>query len=203
MSTRFEELSKEMLKKGLMRKECPVQMHQLALVEVPYKNFDGENKVGEILVLKTLEKNVLRIFQRLVEIDFRIHSIILINEFGGDDNKSMEANNSSSFNCRNITGTDRYSKHSYGVAIDINPVQNPFISENGKVLPKEGEKFLDRDDVRIGMITSEVVDIFSENGFSVWGGDWKSMKDYHHFEVSDDQIPDLTGRLLGYDSFKT
>jgi hypothetical protein len=107
----------------------------------------------------------------------------------------MEANNSSGFNCRYIEGTTKYSMHSYGMAIDINPVQNPFILyEDGKkrVLPEAGKAYLDRGKSKKGMVTEEVISIFKGNNFAVWGGDWKTIKDYHHFEVS----KELLGQLL-------
>lgn len=193
MNARVAEVKQEMTEMGIMKAECPVQMDDLALLEVPYKNFEGEVKKGEILVLRALQEEVKNIFTRLLEVDFRIHNISLINDFDGDDGKSMEANNSSSFNCRAIAGTNKYSKHSYGVAIDINPLQNPFVSEDGAVSPKGGEKFLERDDAHMGMVTPEVVKIFADNKFSIWGGDWDSIKDYHHFEVSDEMIAFLFG----------
>ena len=193
MNSRFSEVKQEMIEMGIMKDECPVQMDDLVLLEVPYKNFEGEVKKGEILVLRALQEEVQNIFVRLIEVDFRIYNISLINDFDGDDDKSMEANNSSSFNCRTIAGTNKYSKHSYGVAIDINPVQNPFISEDGDVTPEGGKQFLNRDDIRMGMVTPEVVKIFADNKFSIWGGNWDSIKDYHHFEVSDEMIAFLLG----------
>ena len=193
MKTRFIEVEEEMFKKGIMKSECPVQMNKLVLLEVPYKNFEGEIKHGEILVLSDLEEGVKNSFARLLEIDFRINSISLISEFEGSDRKSMEANNSSSFNCRNIEGSSRYSKHAYGVAIDINPVQNPFISGDGTILPEGGKEYFDRDNMRMGMVTTEVIKIFAENKFSVWGGDWESIKDYHHFEIPEDMINSFLG----------
>jgi hypothetical protein len=193
MKERFLEVKGEMFRKGIIKSESPVQMNRLVLLEVPYADFEGEIKNGEILVLADLEEEVKNIFSRLLELDFRIHSISLINAFEGSDRKSMEANNSSSFNCRNIEGTTRYSKHAYGVAIDINPVQNPLILGEGAVLPEGGKEYLDRNNMRMGMVTPEVIKIFAENKFSVWGGDWESIKDYHHFEIPEGMINSLLG----------
>jgi hypothetical protein len=107
----------------------------------------------------------------------------LVDEFGGDDDRSMTANNSSGFNCRPVSGTSRWSEHAYGRAVDINPRQNPYVTARGAVLPPEGEAFVDRRHVRPGMVDESVVDAFARIGWR-WGGSWRSGQDYQHFSAT-------------------
>ena len=176
------------IKQGAWKKDCPIKLNDLKLIKIIHYNFDLDIKNGEIMVHKNVADNVIEIFKKLFEIKFPIHSVKLINEFQGNDYASMEANNSSAFNFRNIPNSNLISMHSYGLAIDINPVQNPYILEDsGKeiVLPDIGRNFLDRKNHRPGMVTEEIVHIFANNGFSDWGGNW-SKADYHHFQLPRD-----------------
>jgi hypothetical protein len=134
-----------------------------------------------------MAKNYIDIFKELFAVQFPIDKIKTIEQYHGDDIASMEDNNSSSFNYRKIAGTDKLSIHSYGLAIDINPVQNPMISINNQthsieVYPKQGVNFLNRNNVRPGML-EPIVDIFKKHGLDVWGGSWNNPIDYHHFQV--------------------
>ena len=101
----------------------------------------------------------------------------------------MAANNSSCFNFRKIDGSELLSMHSYGLAIDINPVQNPFIQKD-KISPLDGKSFLNRRDEVAGLV-EPIIDIFYKYGFTVWGGRWTTPIDYHHFQVPRDQVYDL------------
>ena len=94
----------------------------------------------------------------------------------------MAANNSSAFNFRTIAGTNTISRHGFGMAIDINPIQNPYVRGNN-VLPEAGRAYLNRNDVRPGMIVrgGPVYEAFISRGW-IWGGNWNSLQDYHHFE---------------------
>jgi hypothetical protein len=125
------------------------------------------------------------VFGRLFTARFPILRMERIDRYGGDDNASMSANNTSSFNCREIAGGGPYSIHSWGKAIDINPVENPYV-KGGVVLPPTGTSYLDREHVRPGMIVDGdlVVQAFADIGFS-WGGHWERLLDYQHFEVAD------------------
>ena len=105
---------------------------------------------------------------------------------------SISSNNTSSFNSRLISGSDLLSIHSYGLAIDINPKQNPYLTSCSelKIFPKCGQKFTNRSNIRPGMVESfldneskTVIDVFKENGFTIWGGDWNSPIDWHHFQL--------------------
>ena len=127
-------------------------------------------------------KCLIEIFEVLYNAKFPIEKMVLIDDYDGDDNLSMADDNTSAFNYRNVPGTSTLSNHSYGVAIDINPLVNPYVREND-VMPPEGQDFLDREDVRPGMIIQGdvVYDSFISRGWT-WGGDWETVKDYQHFE---------------------
>lgn len=151
------------------------------MVTVGYWNFDGVERQGQLIVAKELSGEVIDIFKELYEAEFPIGGIRLIEEFDAEDLRSMEANNTYAFCTRSIAGTRRYSLHSYGVAIDINPVKNPYLV-GGKVYPASGYDYLDRQNIRPGMIIpgNACYNAFTSRGWS-WGGHWASP-DYQHFE---------------------
>lgn len=152
----------------------------LRVLDLFYFDFSGKQQRGQLISNVLWAEEVLRIFAKLWALRFPMRSLVPMAAFAGDDGLSMAANNSSCFNARRIKGTSRLSAHSYGAAIDINPVQNPVIRD-GKVLPAEGAAFTDRDDLRPGMITegSAVLEVFLAAGWS-WGGHWQNPLDYHH-----------------------
>lgn len=159
---------------------CP-RLHELRLLEIPYLDFSGVEQLGQLVTGATLAEQVLGIFSSLRALDFPIAGMRPMIEFGGDDGLSMAANNSSCFNSRRIINSDRISVHSYGAAIDINPVHNPVIRE-GKHRPDAGAAYLDRGNIRPGMFVDggEAVQVFLSAGWK-WGGHWDNPKDYHHF----------------------
>nr|WP_299344215.1 M15 family metallopeptidase [Allomuricauda sp.] len=167
--------------------DCPISLDFLKEVHFLHKDFSGNNKSGSIIVLDEIANSVLSIFKDLFTIEFPIHKAVPIDFYNGSDVDSMNDNNTSGFNCRKVMNEDRWSSHSYGSAIDINPVQNPYIiinheSSDAKIFPKEGAKFLNRGLAEKGM-TEPIVDIFLRYGFSEWGGNWRSPLDYHHFQI--------------------
>lgn len=171
------------MKQYSWRKECPVPIDELAYLKVPYWGYDGKKHEGELIVHKLVSKEVLNIFKKLYSAKFPIKQMLLTDEYGGNDEASMNEDNSSAFNCRVVGGTqDVLSKHSYGKAIDINPIQNPYV-KNHAVEPVGGNEYLLRGKYRKGMILPDdiVVRSFAAYGWK-WGGDWKSLKDYQHFE---------------------
>lgn len=180
----------QMKKYNIWSQECPVPLEELRVLTVTHYNFDAEVSIGEIMVHKQIAQQIVDIFKELFERKFPIHSIKLIQEFQGNDVLSMEANNSSAFNFRKIANSNKISMHSYGVAIDINPLQNPYIRyDNQNILsiqPQASKDFLDRTNIRPGMV-EKIVDLFKNHGFD-WGGDWTSLKDYQHFEYPLTQI---------------
>ena len=166
---------------------CAVPLDELRYVVVKYVDFDGESKTGELICNKEIAQDLVEIFYDLYQADYRIGSIRLVDEFGGDDIKSMQANNTSCFNYRVIAGTTKLSNHSYGKAIDLNPFYNPYITykKDGtiKVSPEGSEAYADRSAAFPYKIDENdlAYRLFIAHGFK-WGGNWNSSKDYQHFE---------------------
>ncbi|GAA4255472.1 M15 family metallopeptidase [Dactylosporangium darangshiense] len=164
------------------RPGCPVGLDDLRLVHVSFVDFDGVVRPGQLVVHRAIAEATLRVFQRLRAARFPIRSMDLIERYDGSDDASMAADNTSGFNCRNVPGTSHWSNHAYGRAIDVNTVENPYLP-GGQVMPPAGRSYLDRRDVRPGMIIAgdATVKAFAAEGFA-WGGAWKSGTDYQHFE---------------------
>ena len=163
------------------RPGCPVHLDDLRLLRMPYWGFDGEVHRGRLVVNAKQANKVLRVFRRLYRAQFPIRRMRLIEAYDGSDDRSMAANNTSAFNCRTVGGTSRWSEHAYGRAIDLNPVQNPYV-RGSAVEPERGRRYLDRSDVRRGMVVrpDAAIAAFEAVGWR-WGGDWSSAKDYQHF----------------------
>lgn len=152
---------------------------------VGYWGFDGQPHTGTLVVHERVAGGVVRIFETLLRERFPIRRMEPIDVYGGDDEKSLEADNTSGFNCRRtVGGSGGWSRHAYGRAIDINPVENPYV-EGGRVHPEAGREFLDRSNVRPGMIVEGdvVVRAFAAEGWE-WGGRWRGTPDYQHFQIS-------------------
>jgi len=164
------------------RKGCPVSLDDLAYLTVTHIGFDGKPRKGELVAHKAVADELLVLFRSLYLKRYPIEKIRLIEEYGGDDDASMRDDNTSAFNCRPITGGKAFSKHSYGLALDINPLYNPYV-RGDVVLPPEGAAFTDRSLQVKGMIHANEIcpREFLVRGWS-WGGDWTSRKDYQHFE---------------------
>jgi hypothetical protein len=165
--------------------DCPVGIKSLRLVTLSYWGFDRAVHRGELVVHHDVAPEVLEVFGMLFRARFPIRRMVLIDVFGGDDDRSMAANNTSAFNCRApITGGTAFSEHSYGWAIDINPWLNPYVA-GGTVLPAAGARFADRSLEEPGMIHAGdvVVRAFASVGWK-WGGSWSSIKDYQHFSAT-------------------
>lgn len=165
---------------------CP-ERSQLALLKIPYIDFFGKDQLGEMVVAKSVSVEVLQIFAELNRNRFPVASMRLIDAFGGRDLASMTANNTSAFNCRATTGGSRLSEHSFGTAIDINPIQNPYVA-GLRILPVAGQQFGSpkaRLDAKQGLLLEgdSTVKVFAAKGWK-WGGSWSSIKDYQHFSKS-------------------
>lgn len=166
---------------------CPSRV-QLAFLRIPYLDFEGRSQLGEMIVARSVASDVLGAFNEIFRSGaFRIASIQLIDKFDGDDSKSMIANNTSAFNCRTVAGTRRLSEHAFGKAIDINPIQNPYVSR-GTTEPPAGVAYDSagkRARPRIGMIREGdvVTKAFAKIGWK-WGGKWHHSNDYQHFSLS-------------------
>ena len=152
-------------------------------MHILYVDFDGVEHEGEILVHRKVAKDIIEIFEALYDAQYPLRSVRLVDDFGQPftDGLSMSADNTSSYCCRRVTGETYFSRHSYGTAIDINPVENPYIRKDGSFAPPESEPYLDRKDVRPGMITEKDLcyKLFTKHGWK-WGGHF-SEPDYQHF----------------------
>ncbi len=149
---------------------------ELRHLRLYYVDAEGRTRQGEMIVNRLIAGDVAEIFDSLYRANYPIARIALIDEFGADDDRSMAANNTSAFNYRTITGssTGRISLHGQGLAIDLNPLWNPYVK--GAVVKPEGAR-------RTPQITHSdlAYRLFRAHGFT-WGGDWRSLKDYQHFE---------------------
>ena len=168
------------------RPGCPVAPTSLRLLRLSYVGFDGKAYDGAIVVNKVVVAQVEQIFRTLYRARFPIHSMRPEDAFKGSDPASMAADNTAGFNCRYAvtTGPRSWSVHAYGEAIDVDPVQNPYL-EGGKVQPRAGATYLDRADVRAGMAEAggTLVTAFTRSGW-FWGGRWTASPDYQHFSLT-------------------
>ena len=110
------------------RAGCPVPVSDLRYLRLSHWDFAGRVRQGELVIAAKHADEVVTVFRRLYEARFPLQRMELVSEYGGDDEKSMAANNTSGFNCRTVAGTTRWSQHSFGAAIDLNPVQNPYVT---------------------------------------------------------------------------
>lgn len=168
------------------KEDCTVPLEELRYLTIAHYGADGEVKKGEIICNKAIAEDLLDIFRNLYRVEYPIESVRLIDDFDADDIKSMQANNSSCFNFRKIAGSKKLSKHARGLAIDINPLYNPYVKTNGGktiVSPEEGRPYADRKkDFQYKIDENDpCYKEFVAHGFK-WGGSWQSLKDYQHFE---------------------
>ena len=162
---------------------CPVGPSQLRNVTVSYVGFDGRAHSGRVVVNRAVVRDVETVFRRLYAARFPIRRMQPVARYGGSDDRSMAADNTSAFNCRYAvtTGPKSWSVHAYGEAIDINTVENPYL-EGGRVLPPAGRAYVDRTRVRRGMAVAGgvLVRAFASVGW-LWGGRWSASPDWQHF----------------------
>lgn len=166
------------------REGCPLHWNDLTVIRVAYWGYDGARHVGDIVVRDSVAVDIRGAFRSIYDQRFQIRRIHPVDVYGADDDRSMAANNTSGFNCRRVSGTSVWSEHSYGTAIDINPIQNPWV-KGSSVDPPAGRDWTDRSSVTPGMITDGdvVVRAFAAKGWK-WGGHWQSSKDYQHLSLS-------------------
>lgn len=185
----YEPLSDEVINKiyGISYKaDCPVPYEDLRYVHILHINFKNEIIEGELICHRDVAQDMVEIFYELYIQNYQIEKVRLIDEYGADDKLSMIDNNTSCFNYRTVEGTNSISKHGLGLAIDINPFYNPYVTKNNDgtdyISPPGSEIFVDRTQDFAHKITEDDLcyQLFTQHGF-LWGGHWKYTKDYQHF----------------------
>lgn len=166
------------------RPGCPVHVRDLRLVRVTYADFAGTARQGKLIVHRDSARRMVRAMRALYATGFRVQRMQLPERYGSDDQRMMRANLTSAFNCRFVSGTRRWSQHAYGRAIDVNPVQNPWV-DGEHVSPAAGRRYVDRSRPRRGMIRAgdATVRAFAGVGWR-WGGYWTGARDYMHFSAT-------------------
>ena len=160
-----------------------IGLDELRYLRLSYVDFDGAPQTGELVCNAAIAQDLLEIFRALYEAAYPICSIRLVDDFGGSDDESMKADNTSCFNFRTVPLSKSLSRHAFGMAVDVNPLENPYINRSGVVMPAEGEPYVDRTRDFPHKITRDDLccRLFLEHGFT-WGGSWSDRKDYQHFE---------------------
>lgn len=164
---------------------CPVSLSSLRLLTLSYRGFDSRSHTGRLIVNRSVAKQVVGVFRKLYGANFPIRRMRLIDAYGGSDFRSIEADNTSAFNCRAATGSSSWSNHAYGLAIDVNPIENPYVSASGTTAHQASRRYLNRSRIRPGMAypSGALVRAFRSAGWG-WGGYWSGIKDYQHFSAN-------------------
>lgn len=165
---------------------CPVPIRGLRLLTMTYWGFDGEVYEGPMVVNAAVAEDVLGVFRRLFNARFPIKRMALADKYRANDDRMTRKDVTSSFNCRPVTDNPGvWSQHAYGLAVDVNPLENPYVRSDGSVLRPAAEPYTDRSLEEPGMIHAGdlVVRVFARIGWS-WGGYWDSIKDYQHFSAN-------------------
>ena len=153
-------------------------------IDIDHIGFDGQPHRGKLIVNQDLAAQVIDLFAELYRLRYPIEKVNTVERYpAAADELSMEDNDTSAFNCRGIPGSDQWSPHAYGRAIDLNPLFNPSITGNGIFEPKNAAPYLDRSRTDPALLHSRdpAVHVFTDRGWQ-WGGYWRSPIDYQHFE---------------------
>lgn len=165
----------------------PGRLADLRLLRIGYWDFGGRARVGRMIVAASAVAAVRTAFAELFRAPFPIRRMRLVDDYGGSDHASIEADNTSAFNCRPATSSTRFSEHAYGRALDVNPIENPYVYPNGTTVHAASRPYLDRSRHRRGMAFrgGVLVRAFAAAGWR-WGGDWRppSATDYQHFSAT-------------------
>ena len=177
-----DEVKKRMIKGNSWKNTCPVGINELRYLRIKHLDYQGKPVIGEMIVHKNVARDVVGIFAELYDIGYPVGKMHLVSAYKGNDWQSIEADNTSAFNCRSATGSKKWSKHSYGKAIDINPIENPYVFRSGKSSHKASRKYIKRKPSHPAVIlkNSKILNIFKKHGWK-WGGDWSGARDYQHF----------------------
>jgi hypothetical protein len=164
---------------------CPVPLRRLRYVRVDHWTFRGREKRGELVVHRNAVPALREVFRTLFAERFPIRRMRLVDDYDGSDFDSIEADNTSAFNCRPVSGGGGWSQHAYGRAIDVNPIENPYVYANGTTSHRASRPYLDRRHRRRGMAVRRgaLVRAFERAGWG-WGGRWSPAKDYQHFSAT-------------------
>jgi hypothetical protein len=167
---------------------CPVGLGDLRLLRVTYWGFDDRPHNGRLVVNARYDDEMIAVMKRLYHLRYPIRHMQLVDQYGADDDRSTAADNTSAFNCRFVAGTNHWSMHAYGLAIDIDPVENPYVS-GSYFTPPAGRPYLDRSRDAPGMIHEgdKVFEAFAKKAGWEWLGDGpQSIRDYQHFSETGD-----------------
>lgn len=167
--------------------DCTIPRAQLCYLKLLHYTINGKIQLGELVCHKDISADLIDIFRHLFDAHYPIARMVLIDNYGADDELSMNANNTTCFNFRHVAGSKTLSNHSKGKAVDVNPLYNPYVKRRAdgtlKISPKAGKAYANRSHSfnykidRNDLCYKE----FTQHGFQ-WGGSWKSLKDYQHFE---------------------
>ena len=163
------------------RRGCPVALRDLRLLTLSHWGFEGRAQTGRLIVHRDVARDLVQVFRDLYAARVPIRRMVPVDAYGGSDFRSIEADNTSAFNCRFVEGTTRWSNHAYGRAIDVNPIENPYVSA-GSTSHRASRPYVSRTKHRPGMAYEggALVRAFDRIGWG-WGGRWTSVKDYQHF----------------------
>jgi hypothetical protein len=166
------------------RPGCPVPLRDLRLLTLSHWGFDGRSHTGRLVVHRDVARELVGLFRDLYAARFPIRRMVPVDAYGASDFRSIEADNTSAFNCRLVEGTARWSEHAYGRAIDVNPIENPYVS-GGTTSHAASKPYLDRSRRLSGMAYEggALVRAFDRIGWG-WGGRWSGVRDYQHFSAS-------------------
>lgn len=168
-----------------------ITLDELRYVHILHYDFDGNPAEGELICNEAIAQDIVEIFYELYRSEYQLERVLLIDEYNGDDTSSMEDNNTSCFNYRLVEGTSSLSKHALGLAIDVNPFYNPYVTYSGdgseNISPEAAAVYADRSAAFPYKIDEDDLcyKLFTQHGF-IWGGNWNSSKDYQHFQKAID-----------------
>jgi D-alanyl-D-alanine carboxypeptidase len=182
---RIDAATRERMSGVSWRPGCPVGFAELRLLTVSHWGFDGRVHTGRLVVHRDYAEGMVGAMRKLFRLQYPIRQMRLVDAYGADDHRSMDADNTSAFNCRYVAGSPGvWSEHAYGRAVDVNPIENPYVTDSGHVSPPAGARFADRAHAK-GVIHrgGPVVRAFEAIGWE-WGGNWSWPKDYQHFSAT-------------------
>ena len=184
-SARIQRIPSRATLKYSWRPGCPVPISGLRLINMTFWGFDKRPHQGRLVVNVKVAHDVAKVFKRLYAAHYPIRRMELVDKYKGSDFESIEAGNTSAFNCRAATGSSSWSQHAFGLAIDINTCENPYVTASGGVAHKHCVKYRDRDRRDPGVIHKGdvVYRAFTSIGWG-WGGLWNGARDYQHFSSS-------------------